>query len=304
MGSKVTIIGGGRVGTSAAFAMLLRDTTRELVIFDRDVDRMKGEQLDLQHSLAFLATTKILATDSYEDTQNSNVIVFTAGAAQEPGESRLDLAKKNTEILTALLPEALKYSPEAVVLIVANPVDILTYQATTLLHLPKGRIFGTGTSLDSARFRFYLSELLEINPKNIHAYILGEHGDSSFPLVSTIDIGGESVLAMPGVTKEKIEGCFVKARDAAQTIISSKGSTSYAIGVVVNQLVHAILGDTRRIFPVSIPLSGEYGYSDVSISVPCILGKNGVEKILEISLAQEEKVHMETSVNVLKSFLQ
>ena len=303
MGSKVSIIGGGHVGMSAAFAMLLRQTARKLVLFDRDKDKMVGEQLDFQHSLAFLASTDIVAAKSYEDTKDSDVIVFTSGASQEPGESRLDLLKRNKEILESTLPEAVNYSPNSTVIIVSNPVDILTYKASKILKLKKGKVFGTGTSLDTARFRFHLSELLNINTKNIHAYILGEHGDSSFPVISSADAGGQPLVDMQGLTKEQIQEAFVKARDAAKTIIAAKGATYYAIGVVISQLVHVVLGDTKRIFPVSIPLDGEYGLTDVSLSVPCVIGKEGVERVLEIPLSDEEKNMLNNSANILKDLL-
>ncbi|OGH07786.1 MAG: L-lactate dehydrogenase [Candidatus Levybacteria bacterium RBG_16_35_11] len=301
--SKVCIIGGGHVGMSAAFTMLLSETAREIVFFDRDKEKMLGEQLDFQHSLAFLETTKIIAAKSYEDTKNSDVIVFTAGAAQKEGQSRLDLLNTNEEILKEILPEVLKYSPEAVVIIVSNPVDILTYKAARLLNLPKGRVFGTGTSLDSARFRFHLSELLNINPKNIHAYVLGEHGESSFPVVSSADVAGQTLVNMEGITKQQIEDCFIKTRDAAKTIITAKGATYYAIGVVTSQLAHSVLNDSKSIFPVSTVLEGEYGQSGVSLSVPCELGKEGVEKILQIPLSDEEKKLMENSASILKKFI-
>ncbi|OGH09620.1 MAG: L-lactate dehydrogenase [Candidatus Levybacteria bacterium RBG_16_35_6] len=301
--SKVSIIGGGHVGMSAAFAMLLRETARELVLFDRDKEKMLGEQLDFQHSLAFLATTKIVAAESLEDTKDSDVIVFTAGAAQRVGESRLDLLNTNKGILKSTLPEIVKLSPNTVVIIVSNPVDILTYEATKLLNLPKGRVFGTGTSLDTARFRFHLSELLNINTKNIHAYVLGEHGDSSFPVVSSADVGGQTLTNMEGITRDQIQECFIKTKEAAQTIIAAKGATYYAIGVVISQLVHSVLNDTKRIFPVSTVLHGEYGLDDVSLSVPSELGKEGVEKILEIPLSNEEKKQMENSANILKELI-
>lgn len=300
MSGKVSIIGGGHVGMSAAFAMLLKNTARELVLFDRDTDKMKGEQLEFQHSLNFLGTTKIIAAESYRDLKDSDVIVFTAGRAQLPGESRLNLVKSNLEIIKTILPDVVKSSPNSVIIMVTNPVDILTYQANQLLKLPLGRIFGSGTSLDSARFRFHLSEFLEINPKNIHAYVLGEHGDSSFPTISNIDIGGQPLATMKGFSSEKIQEAFLKTKTAAGTIIAAKGSTYYAIGVVINQLVSAVLRDTKRVFPVSIPLNGQYGHHDVSISVPCVIGKNGVEKILEIPLSDEEKKLMDSSVKILK----
>lgn len=303
MNGKVSIIGGGHVGMSAAFAMLLKNTVRELVLFDRDTDKMKGEQLEFEHSLTFLGTAKITVAKSYQDLKNSDVIVFTAGRAQLPGESRLNLVKSNLEVVKTILPQAIKYSPDSVIIMVTNPVDILTHQAGKLLKLPPGRIFGSGTSLDSARFRFHLSEFLGINPKNIHTYVLGEHGDSSFPTLSHANIGGQPISTMRGFSSKKIQEAFQKARTAAGTIIAAKGSTYYAIGVVINQLVDAVLKDTKRIYPVSVPLTGQYGYKDVSISVPCVIGKNGVEKILEVPLSDKEKKLMDKSVEILKSIV-
>ncbi|MEK9169234.1 MAG: L-lactate dehydrogenase, partial [Patescibacteria group bacterium] len=268
-----------------------------------DTDKMKGEQLEFQHSLTFLGTTKITAAESYKDLKDSDVIVFTAGRAQLPGESRLNLVKSNLEVIKTILPEVIKYSPNSVIIMVTNPVDILTYQASQLLKLPQGRIFGSGTSLDSARFRFHLSELLGINPKNIHAYVLGEHGDSSFPAISHADIGGQPLATMKDFSTDKIQDAFKKAKTAAGTIIAAKGSTYYAIGVVINQLVSAILRDTKRVYPISVPLTGQYGQKDVSISVPCVIGKNGVEKILEVPLSEDEKKLMDRSVKILKSII-
>lgn len=303
MNGKVSIIGGGHVGMSAAFTMLLKNTARELVLYDRDTDKMKGEQLEFQHSLTFLGTTKIVAAESAKDLENSDVIVFTAGRAQLPGESRLNLEKNNSEVIKNILPEVIEYSPNSVIIMVTNPVDILTYKASKLLNLPQGRVFGSGTSLDSARFRFHLSEFLGIDPKNIHAYILGEHGDSSFPAISHANIGGQPISTMRDFSQAKIQEAFQKTRTAARTIIAAKGSTYYAIGVVINQLVDAILKDTKRVYPVSIPLDGQYGYHDVSISVPCVIGKNGVEKILEVPLSDDEKKQLEKSVKILKEIV-
>lgn len=303
MSGKVSIIGGGRVGMSAAFVMLLKNTASELVLFDRDTERMKGEQLEFQHSLTFLGTTKITAAKSYKDLKDSDVIVFTAGRATLPGESRLNLVKSNLEIIKTILPEMIKYSPDSVIIMVTNPVDILTYQANRLLKLSQGRIFGSGTSLDSARFRFHLSEFLRINPKSIHTYVLGEHGESSFPTISHADIGGQPLSTMENFSSKKIQEAFLKTKSAASTIITAKGATYYAIGVVVNQLVDTVLRDTKRVYPVSVPLTGQYGYHDVSISVPCVIGKNGVEKILEIPLSDEEKKQMDKSVKTLKEII-
>lgn len=300
---RVTIIGGGRVGINAAFTMILRETVSELVLYDRDVERMRAEQLEFSHGLAFLGKTEVIVANKSEETKDSQIIIYTVGKAQAPGQSRLDLVKENTQLLENTLPEIVNFSPGAKVLIVSNPVDILTFKANQLLNLPKGSVFGSGTSLDTARFRFHLSEIIKINVKNIHAYILGEHGDSSFPAIANADIGGQSLIDFPGLGKEKINQAYLKTRDAAQKIISAKGATYYAIGVVINQLVKAVIKDEKRVYPVSVVLSGEYGLSNVALSVPCVLGENGVEKILEINLSNEEKNRLLYSAEVLKSFL-
>lgn len=303
MNGKVGIIGGGHVGMSAAFAMLLKNTARELVLFDRDVERMRGEQLEFEDSLTFLGTTKITVAESPRDLKNCDVIVFTSGRGQLPGESRLNLIKTNVGIVQTILSEIIKYSPDSVYIMVTNPVDVLTYQADKLLKLPKGKVFGTGTSLDSARFRFHLSELIGVNPKNIHGYILGEHGESAFPTTSHIDVGGQPLSSMKVDLSKKIREAFLTAKNTAKTVINAKGSTYYAIGVVINQLVDAVLRDTKRVYPVSVPLTGQYGYKNVAISVPCVIGRNGVEKILEVPLSKEEQKLMAKSVKILKDFI-
>ncbi|KKP71493.1 MAG: L-lactate dehydrogenase 1 [Candidatus Roizmanbacteria bacterium GW2011_GWA2_35_19] len=300
--NKVVIIGGGRVGMSAAFAMLLKEKVGEIVLYDRDIEKMKGEQLEFEHSLSFLGSTKITVASSNNDFENSDVIVFTAGVAQKPGESRLELVQKNTEIVKDILPAAVSQSPNAVLIMVTNPVDVLTYEASKILNLPKGRIFGTGTSLDTSRFRFHLSEILKINTKNIHAYILGEHGDSSFPVVSNADVGGQQLLSVPGINEKIINDCYIKVKEAAQAIIQSKGATYYAIAVVVSELVEAVLSDSKRVYPVSVPLDGQYGLKDVALSVPCVIGRNGVEEILEIDLSSIEKQNLDKSSEILKEF--
>lgn len=298
--TKVAVVGCGRVGITAAYTMYLNNTAHEIMLFGRDKDKLVGEQLDFMHSLSFLGTTHITVGENYEDLRGTDVVVFTAGAAQQPGETRLDLVKKNTEIVENMMKEIIKYAPDAVYLIVSNPVDILTYRAAKIAGLPKGRVFGSGTTLDTARFRFHLSEFLKVNPKSIHGYILGEHGDSSFATTSTANVGGQPITSMEGFSKEKALEAYQKARDAAYKIIAAKGATYYAIAVVVNQLVDAILRDTRRIYPLSITLEGEYGHHDVALSLPCVLGREGIERIIEIPLSEEEKKQLDHSVEVLK----
>jgi len=301
--TKVTVIGAGRVGITAAFTMYLKNTAQEIMLYGRDKDKLIGEQLDFMHSLSFLGTTHITVGNEPVDLVGSDIIVFTAGVAQEPGETRLDLVKKNSTILESIIPDVLTNAPDSIILIVANPVDILTYRAVVTTKLPRGRVFGSGTTLDTARFRFHLSEYLEVNPKSVHAYILGEHGDSSFPTLSSANVGGQLITTMKGFSHEKALEAYAKARDAAYKIIAAKGATYYAIGVVINQLVHAILTDAGRVYPLSVALEGEYGYTGIALSVPCVLGREGIERVIEIPLSEEEKLKLQLSVETLKKYI-
>ena len=301
--TKVSVIGAGRVGITAAFTMYLKNTAQEIMLFGRDKDKLIGEQSDFMDSLSFLGTTHVTVGSEMSDLAGSDIIVFTAGAAQEPGETRLDLVKKNTDILETMIPDILKYVPDAIILMVTNPVDVLTYKATLMSKLRRGRVFGSGTTLDTARFRFHLSKYLKVNPKSIHGYILGEHGDSSFPTLSTTNVGGQLISTMKDFSSEQAHEAYVKTRDAAYKIIAAKGATYYAIGVVINQLVHSILTDAGRVYPLSVTLEGEYGHRGVALSVPCILGRNGIERIIEIPLSEEEKLKLQLSVETLKKYI-
>jgi len=301
--NKVAIIGCGKVGMSTAFALVQQGIPNELMLMSRCKEKAEGEKLDLEHGMSFLKHITITATESYEDLKDSDVVIFTAGAAQKPGETRLDLVDKNKAIIHDAIPKIVKYAPNAIIIIVANPVDILTYEAYKIAGLPKGRIFGSGTTLDTSRFRFHLSEELKVNPKSIHAYILGEHGDTSFPAIAGATVGGQSLLSMPDFTEEKVQACYKKTRDAAYKIIEAKGATYYAIATATAKLVENILTDSKKIFPVSIPLHGFYGYHGVSLSVPCVIGRNGVGQSIEIKLSWEEKQMLEKSVTTLKKYL-
>lgn len=300
---KVSFIGCGKVGMTSAYTLFLNGIANEIVLLGRCADTLVGEQLDLEHALSFVSATTIKATEKYEDIANSDIVVVTAGVSQKPGDTRLDLAEKNKAIMANIIPEVVKHAPEAIIVIVSNPVDVLTYQAYSMAKLPKGQIFGTGTLLDTSRFRFHVSEFLKVNPRSIHAYILGEHGDSSFPVVHHAMIGGQPLSAMPEYSEAKIQQAYQNTRDAAYKIIASKGSTYYAIAVAVTKVITTILKDARSVLPVSIPLHGQYGHHGVAISVPCVVGRNGVEEILETKLSWREKKQLDASVKKIKSYL-
>ena len=301
--NKVTIIGCGHVGMTAAFSLAHTQVVNELVLFGRSCDRLSGEALDLDHGLSFLHSMRVKASANYMDIKESDIVVIAAGAAQKPGETRLDLAEKNKAIIAEIVPKVVRYAPEAVIIMVSNPVDVLTYYAYKLTHLPKGRIFGSGTMLDTARFRFHLSEFLNVNPNSIHAYILGEHGDSSFPVLSSATVGSQPLNLFPNFSQKKALEAYEKTKQAAYKIIEAKGYTQYGIASVISKLVQTIFADAKEVLPVSVPLHQYLGISGVSLSVPCVVGRGGVEQILTPKLDWQEKKLLEKSAATIKQYV-
>ena len=300
---KVAIVGCGRVGMTAAYALVLQGVPTELVLHGRELEKVEGEKLDLEHALPFTNPVEITATDNYADLKGTDLVIFAAGASQKPGETRLDLTKKNVAIVEEVIPQIVKSAPDAVILMVANPVDIMTYRAAQIAGWPPGRIFGSGTMLDTARFRFHLSEFLDVNPRSIHTYVLGEHGDSSFPVLAGATVGGQPLTSFPNFSQEKALKAYEMARTAAYMIIQGKGATYYAIGAVVSKIAEAVKQDSRSVLPVSVPLTNYYGQSSVSLSVPCIVGRTGVSQILTTELSPEEQKQLAKSAETVRQFL-
>jgi L-lactate dehydrogenase len=300
--TKISIVGCGKVGMTAAYALTLAGLCDELVLMSRSVDKVIGEQLDLEHGMAYLSPTKIKATQEYDDLAKSDIVVFTAGAHQNPGETRLDLAEKNKALVEEMIPKIVKVAPQAVIVMVTNPVDILTYHAYQLAGLPKGQIFGSGTALDTARFRFHISQFLKVNPRSIHAYILGEHGDSSFAALSSASIGGQPLSTFENFSPEKAEEAYLKAKNAAAQIIAAKGATYYAIGVIITEICKNILRNSQSILPLSIPLHGYYDLHGVALSIPCVLGRTGVTRSLDIKLDWQERQLLAKSASIIRSY--
>ena len=300
---KVAIIGLGRVGVTTAYALLLRGLATELVLFSRELKKAEGEKTDLEHGSPFYPHTTILATDKFEDLSGTDLVIFTAGSAQKAGETRLDLTKKNCAILDTLIPKIVKHAPLTLILMVANPLDIMTLHATKLAKLSRGRVFGSGSLLDTARFRLHLSKSINVSPQSIHAYILGEHGDSSFASVSASSIGGKPLLSFPEISPESIAWAQAETRKDAYKIISGKGATYYGIATALTHIVETIMRDNKKIIPLSTVLTGEYGLEHIALSLPCILGRSGVEKVIDLPLDVVELSALHASAATLKSHL-
>lgn len=297
---KVSIIGCGSVGATAAYALMLDAVASELVIFDIKKEHSEGIALDLEHSLAFLPYTKIVATDDYADCANSSLVVVTAGARQKEGETRLDLIRKNKAIFDDIIPKIARVAPDAILLIVSNPIDILTLEASRLSKFPRNRVFGTGTFLDTARLQFHLSEALSLSPHSVEAFVLGEHGDASFPVWSCADIAGKSLASYKGFNQKIADECYEKTRTAAYRIIHDVGFTCYSIATVIREVTRHIVHNSRVVVPLSVVLQGEYGYKDVALSVPCILGRDGIIEVVEMQLNEAERAQLEKAVTILK----
>jgi L-lactate dehydrogenase len=294
----------GKVGASTAFAMCLDGTPTDLVLVAHHREQAEAEKLDLEHSLPFLQQINITATDSYEAVAGSDLIVVTAGVAQQPGQTRLDLLAANLKVFADIIPKIYAASPQSLVLIVTNPVDILTYAASKMAPFAFGQIFGSGTLLDTARFRFHLSEIFDVNPRSIHAYVLGEHGDHSFPALSAAHISGLKLAEFQKFSEPLIQEAFAKTQNAAYQIIQAKGATFYAIATAIRQLMKNMYSNAQSIVPVSIPLSNQYGVSDMALSLPCVVGSRGVEQIVPIPLSDTETTQFQTAAQVLKDVYQ
>ncbi len=302
---KVVIIGVGFVGTTYAYALMKGGLASEIVLIDKNTDRVKGEVMDLEQGQCFVPPVIIRAGD-YSDCSDADLIVVTAGAKQIPGQSRLELIQRNADIIKSICDEIAKYESNAVMLMVANPVDSLTQVALQRLGWQRERIIGSGTVLDSARFRFLLSRHCGIDTRNVHAYILGEHGDSEVAAWSMTNIAGVRIEEYCGMcnmcdSTQTHKDIVEQVRDSAYHIIDYKGSTYYAIGLSLMRITEAILRDEKSILAVSILLKGEYNINDVCLSVPCVVGKAGVYRIIQAKLSENEQKDLQRSAQTLSN---
>ncbi|MCD4760810.1 L-lactate dehydrogenase [bacterium] len=299
MNNKVTIIGAGMVGSTLAYSLVTQDIAEEIALVDINKKLVKAQVMDLQHAVPFTRQTKV-KVGTYNDCRDSSVVAITCGASQKPGETRLDLIEKNTKIIREIVPQIFKANPNIIVLIITNPVDVLTYISIKMFPAKKYQIIGSGTTLDSARFRHLISQKLNINPQSIHAYIMGEHGDSEFPVWSSASIGNSNLNSHKHLSKKDKKDIFEQAKNAAYAIIAGKQSTYYGIGSAASYVIKAILHDKRMVLPVSHLIENVYGVKDVCLSTPAIVGRNGIIEELSLQLSKEEQALFVKSAKVLK----
>lgn len=298
--STIAVVGTGMVGSSFAYAALIRGLAAEIILIDASEEREQGEVMDLAHGLIGSETGNVRG-GQLKDCQQADIIVITAGAAQKLGETRLDLVNKNVGVLKSIIKGMGDLRPSAIVVIVSNPVDILTYMARKLIRLPENQIIGTGTSLDTARFRYLISRELNVNLHNVHGYILGEHGDSEVPAWSLTTVGGVKATELLSAAQQK--KIFEGTKNAAYQIIQRKQATYYGIGITIVGLVERIVYDQKSIVPVSVNPKGLYGIRDISIGITAVLGVQGIKKVWELPLSVSEKKKLVQSAAALKAIL-
>ena len=304
---KIAIVGAGFVGATSAYAMIISGISSELVMIDVNKDKLTGEVMDLMHGASFVKPVQIYAGD-YEDAVGADVVLIAAGANQKLGESRLDLVHRNTAIFNEIVPQVCQACPDAILMIVTNPVDILTYVTLKISGFPPSRVIGTGTVLDSSRFRQVLSDYLGVAAINVHAYVIGEHGDTEVPVWSLTNVAGvpleeyySKVLGRAG-TLERDE-LFTLVKSAAYEIIKGKGATYYAIGLAVRRILEAVMRDESSILTVSSLVDGVYGLSGLCLSLPSIVNASGVERVLELPLNEAEKTEFLQSAETVKGII-
>ena len=305
---KGAIIGAGQVGMACAYSMLIQGTFDEMVLVDVERNKVEGEVMDLMHGLPFVEPTTVKAGTA-ADCQGADVVIITAGAKQKPGESRLQLLGRNVTIFKNLIPELVQSCPEAIFLIVSNPVDVMTYVTWKLSGLPNTCVVGSGTVLDTARFRYLLAQNLHLDPRSIHAYIIGEHGDSEVAVWSRVNVAGMPLQALnPDVgtatDPEQWDRIFAQVKTAAYEVIQRKGATSYAIGLGVTQIVQSILRDQHRVLTVSCLTHGLYGIEEVYLSLPAVVNRQGVGRIVQLALGPLEEQQLKHSAQVLRQAIE
>ncbi|MBC7185851.1 MAG: L-lactate dehydrogenase [Calditrichaeota bacterium] len=304
---KIAIIGVGDVGATIAYTAQMAAIATELVLIDLNADKARGEALDMNHGLFFTGPMKIRAGD-VADCRDAAAVVIAAGARQKPGETRLQLVKRNADICASIARQLGSVCPQAAIVVTTNPVDVMTYVVQKAAGVPPHQVLGSGTVLDSARFRFALSQACQVDPRNVHAYVIGEHGDSEVFLWSSVNMAGVPLAkfckgcarACTSGFREKIEE---SVRNSAYHIIGAKGYTNYGVSQAVLRILGAILRDEHSLLTVSTLLNGQYGLHDICLSVPCVVGRRGVVRVIETELAEAERVALHRSAEVIRANL-
>lgn len=302
---KVALVGTGLVGMSYAYAMLNQSICDELLLIDIDKNRAMGEAMDLNHGLAFSGSHMKIYAGDYSECGDADIIAICAGVAQKPGESRIDLLQRNTGVFKSIVNPIVESGFKGIFLIATNPVDIMTHVTLKLSGFPAHRVIGTGTALDTARLRYLLGDYFGYDPRNVHAYVMGEHGDSEFVPWSQAMIATKPVLTICGESKgkytsEKLEEISEEVRTAAQKIIEAKRATYYGIGMAMARITRAIFGDENSVLTISTLLKGEYGQSDVYIGAPTVVNRNGAQDVITLSLTREELTKFQNSSEMLR----
>jgi len=301
--SKIAIVGAGFVGSTAAYACLIEGAASEITLIDVNKEKAEGEAMDLQHGLQFKPNTKISFGSDYSLCRDADIVVITAGAHQKPGETRIDLVRKNSEIFREMIPQITSNNDDCILLVVSNPLDVLTYLTLKYSKFPNHKVIGSGTILDTSRFRYMLGQYFEVSPNSVHAYIMGEHGDSSFPVWSTANIAGVSLKKFKKYSKKSMDKIYAETKNAAYEIIAKKGATYYAIGLGVSKIVKSILSNQNEVLALSSYLSDYHGVSDVCLSVPTIVNRNGIKEHIVMPLNSVEKKQLRKSASLIKKVI-
>lgn len=299
---KVGIVGAGNVGSTLAYTLLLEGMTSRITLVDQNKEKARGEALDLSQGLCYVHYTEIEAGD-YENLSDSEVIIITAGIGRKPGESRLELAAKNIGLFKEIIPKITNVNQKAILFVVSNPVDILTYATLRISESKPKKVFGLGNVLDSARLRHTLGQYFNVDPGNVHAYMLGEHGDTGFPLLSAAYIGCTNITDLPGYKQEEITKRVENVKNSSIEIIKSKGYTSYAVALSISKVLDSIYRNKKRVQPISVYLEDYYGADDVCMSVPSIVDNTGVKEILQVKMNPQEHAQFQKSAETLKDIL-
>ncbi len=307
LNSKIVVVGAGKVGSTVAYTLMMSRLASEIVLIDVNKDRARGEALDISHGIAYLWQITVREGD-YEDCADADLVIVTAGVGRQPGQTRLDLARTNVGVVRAIIEGVMKYASDPLLLIISNPVDVLTYMAQKETGLPASRVIGSGTMLDTGRFRYLLSDHCKVDVRSVHAFIVGEHGDSELPLWSHASLASKPFQEYcdtcdhpcGGVNRRQM---FEDTRDAGIEIIKKKGATFYGVSLAAARIVSAVTGDENAVLTLSSVLNGQYSLSDVALSLPCILNRGGIDRFLDLRISDEEQKLLEASAEKLRSVI-